>query len=64
MVGLGALPPAEASYPNTSVDETGQAIRIPEWIPETEADIKLLDTAKKLMDMRKTIGDEMQLLVD
>jgi len=26
MVGLGALPPAEASYPNTSVDETGQAL--------------------------------------
>ena len=26
MVGLGALPPAEASYPGTSVDETGQPL--------------------------------------
>lgn len=46
-----------------AVDETGQKISVPEWIPETDADIKLLETAKKLMDMRKTIGNEMQLLV-
>jgi hypothetical protein len=26
MVGLGALPPEEAVYPNTNVDESGQAL--------------------------------------
>ena len=47
-----------------AVDETGQKISIPEWIPETEEDIKQHDTAKKLMDMRKKIGEEMQIFVE
>ncbi len=46
-----------------AVDEHGQAIRIPKWVPETEIDITQHDTAKKLMDMRKKIGEEMQLLM-
>jgi len=46
-----------------AVDESGHAIRIPEWVPETEEDMKQHDTAKKLMAMRKKIGDEMQLFV-
>jgi len=46
-----------------AVDEHGQAVRIPEWIPKSEADIKEHDTAKKLMDIRKKIGEEMQIFV-
>ena len=46
-----------------AVDEHGQAIRVPEWKPLLEADIKQYKTAKKLMEMRKTIGEEMQIFV-
>lgn len=46
-----------------AVDESGHAIRVPEWIPESDEDIKQHDTAKKLMEMRKKIGEEMQLFV-
>jgi len=46
-----------------AVDEHGQAVRIPEWIPKSEADIKEHDTSKKLMDIRKKIGEEMQIFV-
>ena len=44
-----------------AVDETGQKISIPEWIPETEEDKKQHDTAVRLMGMRKQIGEEMQI---
>ncbi len=47
-----------------AVDESGQPVGIPQWIPETEADIKQNETAKKLMDMRTKISDEMQIYVD
>ncbi|WP_413702004.1 acyl-CoA thioesterase [Psychromonas sp. KJ10-10] len=47
-----------------AVDEHGQAVRIPEWIPETEKDKQQNETARKLMEMRKTIGDEMQIFVE
>ena len=47
-----------------AVDEHGQAVRIPEWIPETEKDKQQNETARKLMEMRKTIGEEMQIFVD
>ncbi len=47
-----------------AVDEHGQSVLIPEWIPETESDIKEHDTAKKLMEIRKKIGEEMQIFVE
>ena len=47
-----------------AVDETGQTIAVPTWIPETEADKKQHDAAVKLMEMRKQIGEEMQIFVD
>ncbi|PAJ75085.1 acyl-CoA thioesterase [Pseudoalteromonas sp. NBT06-2] len=46
-----------------AVDETGQKIEIPKWVPESEADIKQHDTAIRLMDMRKQIGEEMEIFV-
>lgn len=47
-----------------AVDQNGHSERVPEWIPETEADIIQHDTAKKLMMMRKKIGEEMQIFVE
>jgi acyl-CoA hydrolase len=44
-----------------AVDETGQKIQIPEYIPETEEDIAQHNAAIKLMEMRKQIGDEMEI---
>lgn len=44
-----------------AVDQNGNSERVPQWVPETDEDIKQHDTAKKLMDMRKTIGEEMQI---
>ncbi|MCE0555422.1 MULTISPECIES: acyl-CoA thioesterase [unclassified Motilimonas] len=46
-----------------AVDEFGQSARVPTWVPETEEDIRQHDTAIKLMDMRKKIGEEMQIYV-
>ena len=46
-----------------AVDETGQKIEIPKWVPETEADIKQHDKAIRLMEMRKQIGEEMEIFV-
>lgn len=46
-----------------AVDETGQTIEIPSWIPETDKDKQQHQAAIKLMDMRKTIGEEMQIFV-
>ncbi len=43
-----------------AVDESGQKISIPQWAPETDADVKLHKSAIKLMDMRKKIEQEMQ----
>lgn len=47
-----------------AVDETGQKISIPSWIPESASDIKQHKAAEKLMEMRKKIGDEMQIFVE
>jgi acyl-CoA hydrolase len=47
-----------------AVDESGQPIEIPKWIPETAEDIKQHDTAKKLVEMRKQIGEEMEIFVE
>lgn len=44
-----------------AVDEHGQSVTIPQWQPETAKDINEHDTAKKLMDIRKVIGEEMQI---
>ena len=46
-----------------AVDESGQPVGIPQWEPETEEDIKQYETAKKLMEMRKQISEEMQIYV-
>ena len=43
-----------------TVDDAGKPTDIPEWIPVTEHDIRLRDSALRLMDMRKRIGDEME----
>jgi acyl-CoA hydrolase len=47
-----------------AVDESGEKITIPEWVPETDEDIQQHETALKLMDMRKLISAEMQIYVD
>ena len=44
-----------------AVDQNGQSEQVPQWVPETEDDIKQNDTAIRLMDMRKKIGEEMQI---
>ena len=46
-----------------AVDETGQKIQIPSWVPELESDIQQHKTAKKLMEMRQQIGEEMEMFV-
>lgn len=43
-----------------AVDESGKPTEVPEWIPETEDDIALRDSAIRLMNMRKEIGEEME----
>lgn len=43
-----------------AVDEHGKPSPVPEWIPETTDDIKLRDSAIRLMNMRKEIGEEME----
>ena len=47
-----------------AVDQNGQPEQIQEWVPVTEADKKQHSTAKKLMEMRKQIGEEMQIFVE
>ena len=47
-----------------AVDEHGQKINIPSWQPITEEDKQQHKTAIKLMEMRKTIGEEMQIFVN
>lgn len=43
-----------------AVDETGTPTSVPEWVPETPEDIELRDSAIRLMNMRKQIGEEME----
>jgi acyl-CoA hydrolase len=47
-----------------AVDETGQKISIPSWNPETASDITQHQAAVRLMEMRKQIGEEMQIFVE
>lgn len=46
-----------------AVDEHGKPTKVPEWLPTEEEDIKLRDSAIKLMKMRKEIGNEMEMHV-
>lgn len=43
-----------------AVDDAGKPTEVPDWIPSDEEDIKLRDSALRLMDMRKRIGAEME----
>jgi len=47
-----------------AVDQNGQSEQVPQWVPSTDADKKQHASAVKLMDMRKQIGDEMQIFVE
>ena len=46
-----------------AVDEHGQSVSIPEWVPESDIDIEENKTAIRLMETRKKIGEEMQIFV-
>ncbi len=60
-------PTAELNYHKTThcimvfvaVDENGKSRKIDKWIPITKEDILLESYAKKLMELRKSIEDEM-----
>ena len=43
-----------------AVDENGKAMEVPKWIPTTEKELQLEQYAKKLMNLRKDIEDEMK----
>ncbi|WP_299789159.1 acyl-CoA thioesterase [uncultured Shewanella sp.] len=43
-----------------AVDDAGHPTQVPEWVPQTDEDIKLRDSAIRLMEMRKKIGAEME----
>lgn len=47
-----------------AVGPDGKSEKVPQWIPETTDDQRQHDTAIKLMEMRKKIGEEMQIFVD
>ncbi|MCH4294186.1 acyl-CoA thioesterase [Shewanella sp. 3B26] len=42
-----------------AVDDAGNPTPVPEWVPQTEEDKALRDSAIRLMEMRKKIGTEM-----
>ncbi|RDE24643.1 acyl-CoA thioesterase [Motiliproteus coralliicola] len=42
-----------------AVDDAGRPSKVPEWVPETEEDKHLHQSAIRLMEMRKKIGAEM-----
>ncbi len=43
-----------------AVDESGKPTNVPEWVPTSSDDIALRDSAIRLMNMRKEIGEEME----
>ena len=47
-----------------AVDQNGQPERVPEWVPVSDEDKKQHASAVKLMEIRKQIGDEMQIFFD
>ena len=46
-----------------AVDESGEKVAIPNWQPVTEEDKRQYQSAIKLMEMRKQIGEEMEIFV-
>ena len=46
-----------------AVDGNGTPTRVPEWIPHSDEDMRLRDSAIKLMNMHKEIEDEMDAQV-
>ncbi|RYV04149.1 acyl-CoA thioesterase [Shewanella sp. OPT22] len=46
-----------------AVNADGKSTPVPQWEPKTEHDIYLRDSAIRLMEMRKKIGDEMESFV-
>jgi acyl-CoA hydrolase len=47
-----------------SVDEEGNPIPVKKWIPQTETEKQLSEYAKKLVDLREQINDEMKPFFD
>lgn len=47
-----------------AMDESGQPIHVPTWEPISELDKKQYEAAKRLMDMRKKIREEMQVYIE
>ncbi|MBL7885755.1 MAG: acyl-CoA thioesterase [Flavobacterium sp.] len=47
-----------------SVDEAGNPIPVKKWIPQTETEKQLAEYAKKLVDLREQINDEMKPFFD
>ncbi|MEC5144621.1 acyl-CoA thioesterase [Chitinophaga sp. 212800010-3] len=43
-----------------AVDDTGKTIPVPKWTPHTDEEINMELYAKKLMDLRKDIDEEMK----
>lgn len=43
-----------------AVDEHGKPIPTPKWVPQTQQDKELEEYAKRLMDLRSKISDEME----
>lgn len=43
-----------------AVDGAGTPVQVPEWVPVSDKDKLLRDSAITLMEMRKKIGDEME----
>lgn len=43
-----------------AIDDTGNTVAVPEWIPETEEEKSMQHYAERLMEMRKQINDEMK----
>ncbi|RBL90722.1 acyl-CoA thioesterase [Chitinophaga flava] len=43
-----------------AVDDQGKTVAVPKWTPRTENEIKMETYAKKLMDLRKDIDEEMK----
>ncbi len=46
-----------------AVDESGEPVSVPKWEPESEEDKKQYESAMKLVEMRKQIGEEMEIFV-
>lgn len=44
-----------------AVDESGKTVKIPQWEPISDDDKQQNESAKKLMEMRKQIGEEMKI---